>query len=217
VLTGSLVTRQYYEYLRWYLVVPELEASWAEWHAADSHRQGRLASELAQAYIAQDPFGYARLAATDLAGLWAMPRWLGPKEHAAAIAELERAGDLPLLGDFLRTEHAEDEFYRVVPEPTDPARLAVFRTTVAAFWVLSLGLAGFVAMRPAAAARLVPDLLLVVVAVHAVYLATALMEGAHERYIMPTWPALVAGPILALGLLWRGRGGAGSSLSGSSG
>jgi hypothetical protein len=216
-LTRSLVTRQYHEYLRWYLLVPELDASWTEWHAADSHRQGRLASELAQAYIAKDPLGYAWLTATDLAGLWAMPRWLGSEERAAAIAELERAGELPLLGDFLRTEQAEDEFYRIVPEPTGPVRLAIFRTTVVAFWVLSLGLAGFIATRPAAAARLVPDLLLIVVAVHAVYLGTALMEGAHERYIMPTWPALVAGPILALGLLWRGRGGAGSSLSGSSG
>ena len=46
--------------------------------------------------------------------------------------------------------------------------------------------------------------LLIVIAVHAVYLGTALMEGGHERYIMPTWPALVAGPVLALGL-WRRR------------
>jgi hypothetical protein len=31
------------------------------------------------------------------------------------------------------------------------------------------------------------------------------MEGVHERYIMPTWPLLVAAPILALGLLFRTR------------
>jgi len=31
------------------------------------------------------------------------------------------------------------------------------------------------------------------------------MEGVHERYIMPTWPLLVAAPILALGLLVRTR------------
>src|SRR5207253_9509371 len=28
----------------------------------------------------------------------------------------------------------------------------------------------------------------------------ALMDGVHARYIMPTWPSLVAGPILALRL-----------------
>jgi hypothetical protein len=42
-----------------------------------------------------------------------------------------------------------------------------------------------------------------VLAVHAIYLATALMEAAHERYIMPTWPLLVAGPVLSMGLLSR--------------
>jgi hypothetical protein len=31
------------------------------------------------------------------------------------------------------------------------------------------------------------------------------MEGVHERYIMPTWPLLVAAPMLALGLWDRGR------------
>jgi len=42
---------------------------------------------------------------------------------------------------------------------------------------------------------------LVILAVHAAYAATALMEGVYERYIMPSWPLLVAGPVLALGLL----------------
>jgi hypothetical protein len=135
-----------------------------------------------------------------------MPRWLGPAERKAAIARLERVGELPLLSRYLGTEQAEEEFYRIVPEATDPVRIAFFRGTVAAFWILSIGLAGFVAARAAVAARVVPDLLLIVIAVHAAYLGTALMEGGHERYIMPTWPALVAGPVLTLGLLWRGRG-----------
>jgi hypothetical protein len=44
---------------------------------------------------------------------------------------------------------------------------------------------------------------LILLAVHAAYLGTALMEGVYERYIMPTWPLLVAGPVLALGLIRR--------------
>ena len=40
---------------------------------------------------------------------------------------------------------------------------------------------------------------------HAAYLGTAIMEGAHDRYIMPTWPLLGSAPILALGLTFRRR------------
>ena len=50
-----------------------------------------------------------------------------------------------------------------------------------------------------------PDLMLILLAVHALYVGTALMEGVHERYIMPTWPLLVAGPAFALMLLTRTR------------
>jgi hypothetical protein len=50
-----------------------------------------------------------------------------------------------------------------------------------------------------------PDVVLILMTVHALYLGTALMEGAYERYIMPTWPALVAGPILAFWLFRRLR------------
>ena len=48
-----------------------------------------------------------------------------------------------------------------------------------------------------------PDLVLILVTVHTVYLGTALMECAATRYIMPTWPTLVAGPILAFWLFRR--------------
>jgi hypothetical protein len=47
--------------------------------------------------------------------------------------------------------------------------------------------------------------MLILLAVHALYVGTALMEGVHERYIMPTWPLLVAGPAFALMLLTRTR------------
>ena len=46
-----------------------------------------------------------------------------------------------------------------------------------------------------------PDLLFIILGVHAAYLGTAIMEGTFERYLMPTWPLLTAGPVLALGLL----------------
>lgn len=201
----ALVTRQYYEYLRWFVITPELEASWAEWHDADNHKRGVLASELAKAYVSEDPFGFIRLAAVDLAGLWAMPRWLGASERSAALAKIDSVGEWPLLSEFSRTEHGEDEYFRIVPNPAVPTKIAVFRTVVVAFWVSSLGLFALIARWPAHTARLLPDLVLIVVAVHAVYVGTALMEGMHERYIMPTWPTLVAAPLLALGLSRRLR------------
>ena len=45
----------------------------------------------------------------------------------------------------------------------------------------------------------------IILGVHAIYVGTAIMEGTYERYIMPSWPLLTAGPILALGLLIQVR------------
>src|SRR5207253_1846015 len=117
----ALVARQYYEYLRWYVVVPELERSWPEWRDGDDYRQGQLAAKLARAYIAQDPLGFARRTAIDLAGLWAMPRWLTVGERDAALVGIEAAGELPGLTSFLRTPEAQLEYYQIVPDPNDPA------------------------------------------------------------------------------------------------
>ena len=204
-LLEALAARQYYEYLRWYVIVPDLERTWAAWRDADDYRRGELAAELAKAYLAEDTLGFLQRTKGDLVGLWAMPRWLTGEERAAALAELDGVGELPFLTAFSHTSEGQVEYYKVVPEPTDRTKVVIFRTVVVAFWILSLGFIVLVAWPRAGAVRVAPDLLAIVLAVHAVYIGTALMEGGHERYIMPTWPVLVAGPILALGLLRRVR------------
>jgi len=204
-LLAALAARQYYEYLRWYVIVPDLERTWAAWRDADDYGRGKLAAELAKAYLAEDTLGFLQRTKVDLVGLWAMPRWLTVEERAAALAELEGVGELPFLTAFSHTSEGQLEYYKVVPDPTDPTKVVMFRTVVVAFWILSLGFIVLVAWHRAGAVRVAPDLLSIVLAVHAVYIGTALMEGGHERYIMPTWPVLVAGPILALGLLRRVR------------
>ena len=203
-LVEALVARQYYEYLRWHVVVPELDRVWIGWRNSDDYERGRLAAELAKVYIAQDPLGLLHRTGIELLGLWTMPRWLSPGERSAALAHLKSVGELPLLSEFSRTPEGQYEFFKIVsPEPAPPVKLAVFRLAVVAFWILTLGLIAALVLQPRKTARLLPDIILIVVAVHAVYAGTALMEGVHERYVMPTWPLVVGGPMLALGLLWR--------------
>jgi hypothetical protein len=204
-LTQALVARQYYEYLRWRVIRPELERNWSDWRDSDEYERGRLATELAKTYIIQDPVGFFRRSAIELAGLWAMPRWLTPAEHAAAVSELENVGELPLLTAFSRMPEGQYDFYKIIPDPTDLTKIALFRSAAIAFWAFSLALIGLMLVRPLSTMRLAPDLILIAMAVHAVYVTTALMEGVHERYISATWPMLVAGPILALGLVRRFR------------
>lgn len=202
-LIEALVARQYYEYLRWHVILPELERSWVDWRNGDDFERGRLAGELAKAYVAEDPLGFLRRTGIELLGLWTMPRWLSSGERSAALADLESVGELPLLTEFSRTPQGEYEFYKIVPEPVSLVKLAVFRFAIIAFWALTLGLIVAFVLATRNTARLMPDVVLIVVAVHAIYAGTALMEGVHERYVMPTWPVLVCGPMLALGLMRR--------------
>ncbi len=135
-----------------------------------------------------------------------MPRWLTEAEYDAASAQLEAIGELPFLSAFAQTPEGQLDYYKIVPDPSDPLRVWVFRVVVLAFWALSLGVIALAATRRGRCAlSLAPDLVLIVLTVHGAYGATALMEGVYARYIMPTWPLLTAGPILALGLLLRAR------------
>jgi len=213
-LLEALAARQYYEHLRWDVVRPALKDSWPDWRDADEYGRGQLAARIAAAYAAQDPVGLLHRTAIDLLGLWAMPRWLTEGEQEAMQAELDKTGGLPFLADAAPpTDVATDAaaqaalgYYKIVPDPTDAVQVIGFRIVVIVFWMFSLGFVVLLAARPSLKAwQVAPDLLLILLAVHAVYLGTALMEGVHERYIMPTWPLLVAAPILALGLLFRTR------------
>jgi hypothetical protein len=203
-LLEALTARQYYEYLRWYVMIPEFERKWAAWRDADDYDRGQLAAGIAGTYIAVDPAGFLRRTGIDLAGLWIMPSRLTESEYERASETIAQLGELPFLTAFAHTDDGQKEFYKIIPDPGDPTKIWVFRSTVIGFWVLSLGLAGVLVSRyRGAVVGGAPDLIFIVLAVHAIYLATALMEAAHERYIMPTWPLLVAGPVLSMGLLSR--------------
>jgi hypothetical protein len=203
-LLETLVARQYHEYLRWYIALPELEREWPLWREASESRRARLAARLALTYIAQDPAGYARQAAIDFLGLWTMPRWLFGPELERLGDELDRLGELPFLTEFSKTHEGRYDFYQILPSRPDPLRAVLLRTSSAAFWVLSIGL--FLAFAHRRFRPIVwhsPDLLFAALAVHAVYFGTALAESAHERYLMPTWPLLIAAPILAAAIVAR--------------
>jgi len=202
-LVEALAARQYYDYLRWYVILPDLERRWPAWRDADSYGQGQLAGKVAMAYVAEDPFGFLRLTALDLAGLWTMPRWLTEREQEAAQAQVDRLGEWPLLSQFWETEEGRQEYYKIVADPIHRAQVYLFRVVVAGFWVLSLAFVGLLLRHRMGLLARTPDLVFILLAVHAAYLGTALMEGVYERYIMPTWPLLVAGPLLALGLIRR--------------
>jgi len=209
-LLEALGARQYYEHLRWHVIRPTLKENWPDWRDADEYGRGQLAASVAAAYAAQDPVGLLHRTAIDLLGLWVMPRWLTESEQEAMQAELDNIGGLPFLADAVPPSDAATEaaldYYKIVPDPIDPVRVVGFRIVVIAFWVFSVCFVLLLAVKPSLkASQAAPDLLLMLLAVHAVYLGTALMEGVHERYIMPTWPLLVAAPILALGLLLRFR------------
>ncbi len=194
----TLVVRQYHEYLRWFVALPELEKEWPAWREASGAERARLAGRLAFAYISQDPAGYARQVAIDLLGLWTMPRWLIESELVRLQDKLDGLGDLPFLTEFSRTPEGQLEFYQILPSGPQPLRALLLRTSSAAFWAFSIWL--FLALARRRARPNIwrsPDLLFMALAVHAVYIGTALAESAHERYLIPTWPLLVAGPILA--------------------
>ena len=72
----ALIAGQYYEYLRWFVIVPELERTWPSWRDGDEYHRGQLAASLAISYVAANPIGFLRRTAVDLVGLWTMPRWL---------------------------------------------------------------------------------------------------------------------------------------------
>jgi hypothetical protein len=202
----ALIAFQYYEYLRWFEIVPELERTWPAWRDGDDHRRGQLAAEVVEAYVAEDPIGYLRRTAVDFLGLWAMPRWLTGEEQRAATIKVERLGKLPFLSSFAETAEGKLDYYKIVSGPRGSALVFTFRAVVIAFWSLTIGYIALVANpHRRKALRMAPDILFMVLVLHAVYLGTAIMEGAHDRYIMPTWPLLVAAPMLALGLMLRHR------------
>jgi hypothetical protein len=211
-LLRASVQRLYYEYLRWFVVLPALEANSPVWRSADATRRAGIDTELALGYIRGDPAGYLGLAAHDYASLWLASRVITPREKMVHEMELASIGELPLLSEFIRQRpEAAVEYYRIVPRARHWAYVGLTRLLVVAFLATSLAFAIGVALsrdrRRALRVRL--DLLVIIGGIHTTYVVTALVEGAHERYLAPTWPMLMAGILVGIPVairpLWRGR------------
>ncbi len=211
-LLRASVQRLYYEYLRWFVFFPALEDQSPVWRSADAPRQAAIATELAIGYIREDPVGYLGLVAHDYASLWFASRVITPREKMTQEMELASIGELPLLSEFARQRReAAFEYYRIVPRARHWAYVVLTRLLVVAFLGTSLAFAIVVVLSGdrvgALRARL--DVLVIVGGVHATYAVTALVEGALERYLAPTWPMLMAGIFVgvpvALGTLWHSR------------
>jgi hypothetical protein len=111
---------------------------------------------------------------------------------------------LPFLSSFAETAEGQLDYYKIVPGPRGSAPVFIFRAVVIAFWSLTIGFVALAVNRHGRKElRTVPDILFMLLALHAIYLGTAIMEGVHDRYIMATWPLLAAAPVLALGLMLR--------------
>ena len=207
-----LINRQYYEYLRWFLTWDLFDQRWEAWGDAGRYRQGRLASELARAYVANDPAGYTHLVALDYASLWLLPRFLTTGEQSALSRRLAERGNLPYLTEFAETEIGHNDYFQVVPRPRHPVQVHVTRAASVGFLFLSVGavVAAVMSSRRLPHLRGNLDVLFIVMLVHGTYAATALVEAGLERYVLPTWPLLAAGLVLIPLRLLRAAAASGS-------
>jgi hypothetical protein len=101
--------------------------------------------------------------------------------------------DVAFLTSFAKTDPGND-YYKVVPQAyISDVQVWVFRTIS-----LSFGLASalvpimLLTRRSRIAPSLISSLVLLGLSVHFSYVATAMVEGASDRFIFPTWPLMVA-------------------------
>jgi hypothetical protein len=193
-----LMTRQYYEYLRWFLIWKELDNRSPGWQFGTGPERERLARHLAISYITQDLAGYAALAAIDYASLWAIPRVLTASEASSLSQEYATMKNVAFLREFSQTDEGNTEYFAVVPI-SRPAPLVYFtRITSAMFFIVSLWLLiSFLQRGSTEALGLDPGVMFLFIMVHLSYFCTALTEAGLERYVSATW-ALVATALSAV-------------------
>jgi hypothetical protein len=201
----TLVVRQYYEYLRWWIAWPAFERTWRAWRIGDETERERLARHLATAYVLEDVPEYLRLVGLDYLSLWTLPRYLTASEQHRLQVELAAAGPLPLLTTFAETREGEQEYYQIIPAAKDALFVYGTRAIVAAFWAITIVTAWLLMRHCRFVVRGLTDLLFMVIALHSVYISTALVEAGLERYTWPTWPMLVAAPLMGAGLVVRAK------------
>jgi hypothetical protein len=187
-----LITRQYYEYLRWFIawkMIPDLEPKWQHSTGVEIEKTAR---DLALAYIRQDPAGYFRLSLMDYGALWLVPRMLTAQEVILLRDKYSRISDVVFLREFAQTPEGKIEWYTVIPPPTPRLKVYAIRGGSFLFLALSAGMAIFlVGTRFREGSRFL-DLVFVSLVIHLSYVAIALFEGGFERYMSATWPLLSA-------------------------
>jgi hypothetical protein len=193
-----LMTRQYYEYLRWFDFWDKATERWPQWRFATDREQGILAGDLAKAYIAQDIPGYAKLVLLDYFSLWLVPRVLTKQETALLTEEYDKMPEEPLLRAFSRTPTGSIEYYRVIPAPMRRLYVYSMRAVSIGFVIVSIFslVWFFIADRTSQARNL--DMLFLITAVHATFFSICLVEAGLERYAGAMWPLLAAGLSLAI-------------------
>jgi hypothetical protein len=188
-----LMTRQYYEYLRWFDFWDKAKERWPQWRLATTRERGILAGDLAKAYIAKDITGYTKLALLDYASLWLVPRVLTRQEVGQLTQEYDGMPEEPLLRAFSRTPAGSIEYYRVIPAPMGRLYVYSLRAVSIGFVIASLFSFGwfFLAVRESLAKNV--DILFLMTAVHATIFSISLAEAGLERYAGAMWPLLAAG------------------------
>jgi hypothetical protein len=203
-----LITRQYYEYLRWNLMWEKFETRWPGWYNAECcFERGRVGGSLARAYVLEDPIGYVSLVATDFGSLWLVPRLFTASEREGLLARKSVLEPLPYLTAFEATPDGSNPYFQIVPAATHPLKVWVVRFVSLTFLIGSVAWSFSVLASRRRFALLAAnlDLAFIVIVVNASYAATALVEAGLERYVLPTWPALAMGILLLMHEVLRRR------------
>ena len=197
-----LVTRQYYDYLRWFVawkMIPDLDP---KWRTSTGVQMEKTARDLALAYIGQDPAGYLRLSLLDYGALWLVPRVLTGREAASLRDDYSRIQDVVFLREFAETAEAKNDYYSVIPSPMPRRNVYAIRAGSFLFLALSAGMAMVLFWTRFRGASQFLDLIFVSAVIHLSYVAIALSEGGgFERYVSATWPLLSAA---ISGMVFRG-------------
>jgi hypothetical protein len=197
----TLVVRQYYEYLRWFIAWPVFQHTWPAWRMGGEAERARLAGQLAIVYLLQDVPGYLNLVSLDYLSLWTIPRWLTISEQRGFRAELAAVAPMPFLTAFAETPEGQLEYYQIIPPAKSGVLVYATRAVVAAFWAVTVLITWLLLRHFGYLLREMPDLLFMVFGVHSVYLGTALVEAGLERYMWPTWPIVIAASLIGAPLV----------------
>jgi hypothetical protein len=202
----ALIVRQYYDGLRYSELLPRFEDRLPGWRQASDYERDKLAGHLGLEYIRNDLWGYSVLFGLDYLSLWIIPRVMTTVEREFLESSYRALGPLPFLTD-IEAANQFNEYAQVIPSARPLMMVLVVRAVNLAFLASSAALV-FMLLRKASRKLVIEqgiDAVFLIGAVHASYLATALMEAGLERYTAPTWSLMVAAIIRTLHIAMQSR------------